>query len=70
MTAARIHRCAGLESLTVGRCRVHGFVAGAARRAHAHCCRRTPPAPAAAKPLMLLRPCPRQRPALCGSWGI
>jgi len=50
MTAARIHRCAGLESLTVGRCRVHGFVAGAARRAHAHCCRRTPPAPAAAKP--------------------
>src|SRR6187200_835750 len=50
MTAARIHRCAGLESLTVGRSRVYGFVAGAARRAHGHCCRRTPPAPAAAKP--------------------
>ena len=68
LAAARIDRCAGLESRTVGRCRVHGFVAGAARRAHGHRCR-APPAPAAAKPLMLLRPCPRQRPALCGSWG-
>ncbi len=61
-------RCAGLESRTVGRCRMHGFVAGAARRAHGHRWRRHRWRPPRPSPLMLLRPCLRQRP-LCAARG-